>query len=311
MKKHNQPVRPLVLLACVMSGILFSAGGCEDGLSFHGPRESREVSETIEFQEDTKLTVNSRNGAVLVQAEPGAEGIRIEARLTCGGETEEMARQRVEDAVIVATFDEDAGLEIEPRFPDPPNSGDSASITVITPAADGIQIETSNGPIVVEGAGDAFTSDLQVKTSNAAVTLSQFRGPATINTSNGPVQVSDVDGQVTVDTSNAPVTATSVRGALSIESSNAPVRIHLGDDQSGPITADTSNAPVTVELGRRFQGKMDVNTSNARVQLQDPSGRVTENKLGKKSGYFVVGNDETESRINTSNSPIEITLSTH
>lgn len=308
MTNHALRVRPSTWWGCGLLGSLTLIVGCGFPFNFQGHRASKEVSHTIEFQADTMLTVNSRNGAIIIRAEPDATEVRIEASITCGGSSEEIAQQRVEVAEILAKYKDETGLTIEPVFPDKLLSGDSASITVITPAANGIQARSSNGPVTVEGVDDSFTAELVVQTSNASVTVSHHQGPAKIDTTNGPVQVADIDGGVIVDTSNSSVTANSVTGKLQIESSNGPVRIQLRGDQSGPIIADTSNSPVSVTLGDGFQGKIVVDTSNARVRLEDPSDRVTENKLEKKSGFIVVGNDTNVSHLDTSNAPIKVTL---
>ena len=58
-------------------------------------------------------------------------------------------------------------------------------------------------------------------------------------------------------------------------------------------------------MGSSFNGRVSFDTSNGRVRVRGDDDRITRERLRKRSGYVVVGNDDgRESVIDTSNGSI-------
>ena len=229
------------------------------------------------------LAIRGRNGRIEVSAEPGLDHVVIEARITCAANSYAEAQSRLDATRISVERLDDGTLEIQPVFPQPRHGNEGAALTVRVPAANGVNVSTSNGRIVVEG----LSGPLKMRTSNGRVIVRDHTGPADIITSNGAVVVTGHVGTLAVGTSNGSVEAAGV---------------------TGPSRITTSNGSVKLQVGASFAGAVSFDTSNGSITVIDHSGRITETRLGRSSGRVVVGEGGEASIVDTSNGSIKLVI---
>ena len=90
MRKNHLIVPAIVIISLLQGCVIFNAH-----------RSSLDKKYTTAHIEGSSLMVSSRNGSIEVVADPTLDEVVIEARLTCGGNSMDEARQRVDDAVLV------------------------------------------------------------------------------------------------------------------------------------------------------------------------------------------------------------------
>jgi len=114
------------------------------------------------------------------------------------------------------------------------------SFEVRVPRATNLEVESSNGPLAVEG----------------------VRGRMDLRTSNGPLTLVDLAGDVRGRTSNGPVTVT-LSGArwdgegLDVSTSNGPVDLVLPSEYAARLVTGTTNGPIRVDFPITVQGRID------------------------------------------------------
>lgn len=227
------------------------------------------------------LTVSTRNGGVTV-VQGNTDQVVVTAELYAKTK-EELATIEIE-----AANDSDKGSNVHVKFPDPKRVNNmGCSLRIEMPRANGVNIEASNGPII----------------------LSEMAGKAVLETSNGPVTISKHDGSVVIQTSNGPVEASDVTGSVVIETSNGPVELNLHESAAEKFVIETSNAPVEVVVPRTFNGVLGAETTNGGISF--PSDAEMNKKPSKRgygdvSGQATFGKGGPVCRIETSNGPVNI-----
>lgn len=264
-------------------------------------RASRTFENAVSHMAESPVTVISRNGAVHVIADRTVSEVSISARIACGGVSQEEADQRVQEARLEVTRSTSRRLTIKSIFPSPGRNGDGAHITVRLPDVDGVEVDTSNGRVVLNG----LAGPVKVDTSNGSIEIVDHNGPVQADTSNGSVSVSGQVGRLDVETSNASVTALDIAGPVDIDTSNGSIRMSLSPDQAGPIRLDTSNASIHATVGPAFVGSVRLDTSNSRITIEDPTGRIRSQTIRNNThGNLVVGAEGPQSFLDTSNASI-------
>lgn len=254
---------------------------------FHMNRASLKKSFTVLHVPESSLSVSSRNGSIDVIADPDLDVVVIDATFTCGGSTMFEAEERVSNATLIIERNTSRTLTIRPEFPGGRRNGDAARIVVHLPDADGVKISTSNGRVTALG----------------------LSGSLLIETSNGRVRIEDHSGDAQVRTSNGRVTVLRHGGLLEARTSNGRIVLSLADDVTEPFFLKSSNGSITVTVGASFNGRVAFDTSNGRVHVSGDDDRITRERLRKRSGYIVLGNDDgPESIIDTSNGSINFKI---
>ncbi len=269
-------------LVVLLAFVFLNAPGCSSGF-----RSSREVTTSTPASTGATVVIESRNGNVDVVFDESASTIELTAKLTCAGETQVEADERVQAASVMIESD-DSQATIRPVFPGKVRGGDGANLEVTMPLSETLGIETGNGRVQVTGG----------------------TGAVTIHTSNGAIAITDFLGRVDASTSNGRITATNVGtdAKTSLRTSNGNIEATLSDDASGPATLDTSNGSVSLAVGSAFSGRVSMSTSNGKVTLHDPAGRATSSQIHKSEGSVTVGAENHSSTLSTSNGSVTLEL---
>jgi hypothetical protein len=160
-------------------------------------------------------------------------------------------------------------------------------IEVRMPKGADLQIDTSNGAVSLA----AISGTVQVHTSNAAISARDLDGRCVLTTSNGLVEASGRFQSLDIRSTNAGVTARAQPGSRmqtgwSVSTTNGGIELSVPTDLKANLTAGTTNGGITLQLPVALQGErrgahlrgtlggggpeLFVRTTNAGVRL-DPS----------------------------------------
>jgi DUF4097 and DUF4098 domain-containing protein YvlB len=104
-----------------------------------------------------------------------------------------------------------------------------------------------------------------------------------LRTSNGAITVSDFDGRVVASSSNGSVTLKNVRGGVEARSSNGDVSVDLARFGEDPVDLRTSNGKIDLMLPSDVAASLIANVTNGAVDIQDlffePTGEQTRRRI--------------------------------
>ncbi|MBU1048724.1 DUF4097 family beta strand repeat protein, partial [Candidatus Bipolaricaulota bacterium] len=212
------------ILSALAAVALFGLFGCdiEEIIAASGGNieANREITQTYEIAALLDLTVESANGYVVVQSDAVAN-VTVTAHLRSRADTLEKAQERV-NAIVVDMIQTGDNLVVRYRSADQSDdvrrySGVSFDVTVPAQA------------------------DVEVDTSNGAITISGIEGQFNLDTSNGAIDLNDLVGVVSADTSNGRIDVRGFRGSLDLETSNGAIDI---EDVEASVEARTSNGRI-------------------------------------------------------------------
>lgn len=251
---HSVQRRGSVIAASILTVCLSILGGCSMMQQVHLERETR--SAQAAHVVDSPVVVRTGNGKVDVTAKSDATEVRITAELRA------QTLDRLARTTVRAERNSQGALEIDVDWADGQAlNSEGCDFEIILPGARGLDIETSNGSVRVEGlAGNAA-----LRTSNGRVTALRHDGDVDVRTSNGAVEVEDAAGAVRVRTSNGSIDVSNAKSRVDADASNGRITIVMADEAAGPVVAETSNGKIALTVGRGFLGRLKMKTSNSRV----------------------------------------------
>ena len=274
----------LILINLAIASIvllLFMNAGCSIG-----PTETREDSFTVTGQ--PRVIVKSENGNIEVNAGSSDE-VLIEATLRDAPRV----KYEVSQTGDIITID----VKVERHWWFWGMGG--ADITVTTPAATNLELNTSNGLIELHG----ISGSGSLETSNGRLVLDDVKGDFEGRTSNGRIEVEAMEGSAFLRTSNGPIHIEAASGEFDVQTSNGSISFSGNMTAGGSNRLVTSNGDVDVELLGMPSVVLDAETSNGDVSSELPIlATVTreERLVGK------IGAGEADLYIRTSNGSVTI-----
>ena len=226
------------LVFCAAVGL--PAGGC----SMYPVSASAPFSERAEWKGIDTLDVETRNGSIEVVCEAQRDDVTIAGERRARGKS-------YDDALAVAE-----GIEIEA-------APDAARPGVLRVAARCEGIDPDRGPGASFRIAMPRGAALRLSTGNGTVEVRSAAGEVDVRTSNGRVMLTDIEGNVRAETSNGAVFARNVTGDVDLRSSNG--RIELVGVGNAHVRAATSNGSISAVAVR---GNVHLRSSNGRIELQ-------------------------------------------
>ncbi len=232
------------------------------------------------------LTVDTFNGHITVTAMAQATA-DVSVTAVGTGASKDIAQSAL-DSVNVAITQNGATLSVAATASGdgPPGGGRGADVDITLPPNVALTLTSSNGRIEatnVNGFVHARTSngeivtragrDLDLETSNGAITMSQPAGTIVAHTSNAAVDILNADSVVAdVVSSNGPISLSGSLGAgdQHFQTSNGSLDLRLPPAQGFSITAQTINGAVRTD----FPG-VAVNGTSVSGTTGDGSARIT------------------------------------
>jgi len=238
--------------------------------------ETAEFDMTAAFQVSglVNLDISSSNGQIRVEGQDTTT-VSVVATLRSRGTTEAEAQERVEQIEINMT-QEDNRVLLEYRSADQPadvRRYSGVDFSVIVPLTADVEVDTSNGAITVRGIQGEFDLD----TSNGAVDLDNLVGDINVDTSNGKITVDNVQGILNLETSNGAIDLDDVEATIDARTSNGAIEF------SGILAGDnhrlrTSNGRINVELQPDASIEIDAETSSGSISTTLPLVGDTDGK---------------------------------
>ena len=182
-------------------------------------------------------TLNVRpggHGGVRIDRGSG-DSYSITACIGVSADTREEAQQ-LADAVRLSVEGNQVGVE---GFAQTRHGG--VQLIVEAPPNARIDVETVNGPIVVDG----------------------FDGQLNARASNGPINLESVAGVVRGVAVNGPISISGSRGNIDVETQNGPITVTLdGAEWDGDLQARAKNGPLTVTVPEGFRSGVEISSSS-------------------------------------------------
>jgi DUF4097 and DUF4098 domain-containing protein YvlB len=259
------------VLALLGTAALFGLFGCDveeviNAAAGGNVEAILEVTETFEVAGLLDLDIESSNGYVIVQSDE-TTNVFVTAKLRSRANTLEKAEERV-NAIVFDMIQDGNNLLLRYRTSDQTAdvrkySGVSFEVTV--PAQADIEVDTSNGAITIRGIEGQFNLD----TSNGAIYLSDLIGVVDADTSNGAIDVDGFSGVIDLETSNGAIDIEDVEADVNARTSNG--RIHF----SGILVGDshqlrTSNGAIEVKVPLGASITFEASTSIGSISTNLP-----------------------------------------
>ena len=284
---HTQPARLIAFLG-ILTGLMAihaQAGGRQ-------PLFERTLTTNLIHRTDSGLTIRTDNGAITVQ-QSDRHDVELTAHIRCAS-PERLA------AVEVSAERTPAGtLEIHALWPDGKRkNSEGCSFELLLPDASNVELRTSNGAVSSKG----FSGPAELQTSNGKIIISGHDGPVHATTSNGRIDARNISGTLRAVTSNGRIDVQHVGGAAELRTSNGAINaVNL----VSPLTAHTSNGSIDLDLAPAFAGEMTATTSNGSLDIAGLKDAELISS-GKKRITFRIGDSSQKSSASCSNGSIRI-----
>ncbi len=270
------PSLVLIVVALIVCGLLAAAlaiGGAIVGISRFDRAVSlpldgglREV-ETRSFDAGAapRLVVRSGNGRTEVRVGEGRT-IQVEATKRASGPN---AQQKLAGIMLDMSQSGDT-VRLGYQYNGPTSllgqSGTAVDYLVTVPRATAVDIEATNGEIVVDGTA----AEVNANSNNGAVTIRNVEGPVKVEADNGRMTIDRTRGLLEVQTDNGAIDATVTQAdTMRLRSRNGAVNF-AGALGAGPHEIQTSNGAVTVAIPADQKLQLDVQTDNGAINNSLP-----------------------------------------
>lgn len=261
----------LGILAALGVAALFGLFGCDieeiiEAAAGGNVEAIREVTETFEIAGTLDLNIESSNGYVIVQSDE-TTSVFVTAELRSRADTLEKAEERV-NAIVVDMIQDGNNLLLRYRAADQTadvRKHSGVSFEVIVPAQADVQVDTSNGAITLRG----IEGKVDLDTSNGAIDLIDLLGMVQADTNNGRIDVNGFSGILNLETSNGAIGIRDCEAAVNARTSNGAI------DFSGILVGDshqlrTSNGAIGVRVPLDAAITFDASTSIGSISTNLP-----------------------------------------
>lgn len=269
-----------------LAGLQIAEGG---GIQ---PKFKETCTNNITHIADEGLNVRTDNGAISVKRSDRSD-VEVVAHITC------VSPERLEAVEIITERTGDQTLKIYAKWPGSKRKkNEGCSFELLLPDARNIELRSSNGAVSCEG----FAGTATLSTSNGKITVDTHDGPVNATTSNGAINARNITGTAELRTSNGAIEAQNITGAADLHTSNGAIKAF---NVVSPVNARTSNGAISLELAPAFSGEMAASTSHGSLDISD-LGDAKLISSGKKRITFSIGDSNHKSSASTSNGSIRI-----
>ncbi len=238
-KPRSFPIGTLAFLAVVVGGMLFVDPA---DLGFQGNAEAEEkLTRSFAVEPATPVIVETFNGSITVEQGP-PEKVECEVVKHAKGADDAKARDELRTVSVTMGSLGDAVRVTARRLSSLPNHGSGATIRLRVPEGTPVVLNTSNGPIRVDGVG----AQVEAHASNGRIEIDGAVGVLDLNASNGGIRCDAQDAILKVETSNGEVEfrGTLAPGHGSIHTSNGAVTLRLPEETAFRVDAKATNGKV-------------------------------------------------------------------
>jgi hypothetical protein len=316
-----RPVR--VLLGVAVLAWVWLLSGCGRGnVPFVGngsasKSASEERTLTAAHVRMSGIEVRTPVGSVEIVADPARTEVKVAAKITAFGETEEEARARLQEVKVTLNRRKDRVLEVAAEYSDNAKGiQGGCSFVIHIPEAEGVKVRTSNGSITLKGLADAADVDTGVgsiaitnqkgrviaHTGNGSVRVTRVAGPVQATTSIGSLIVQEVTGDVALQTGNGSLEVRKAGGAVRCETSVGKV---LVSEATGDVAVQSGNGSVELD---QLKGVVQAKASIGSVTLKQAAGKVTATTGNGSINYSPISGSNPSFSLSTDIGPVNVRL---
>ena len=254
----------------------FVAGaGCDPSGAFTFPGESKTATEdrdvtAPEHVAGSGIDVQTPVGSVDIASDPSLKEIKITAKLSAFGKTDEEAKARLQDVKIKVSRRADSVLEVVAELPkiDGVINGE-CSFVVRVPDAKGAKVKSGNGSLTIKGLGGVAELDASVgaikvidqggsvgaNSGNGSISVTKTKGEVRAATSVGAVKIEDASGIVNARSGSGSIVVKNAGGDVKADASVGSISIY---NAAGAVTATSGNGSITISGATRVRAKASV-----------------------------------------------------
>ncbi|HEX4591437.1 MAG TPA: hypothetical protein VH120_15990 [Gemmataceae bacterium] len=253
------------------------------GVNINGSKQATEERNlTAPHMAGSGIDVATGLGSVEIAADPSLKEVKITAKLSANGNTDEEAKQRLADVRIEVERRKDGVLAItaKPKEDGKPIQA-ACSFIVHVPDANGTKARSGNGSVTLTGLG----GKADAHSGMGFVSVTRNMGNVAARSGNGSVVVRDAGGDVTAESGMGAVTVENTAGVVKAKSGNGSVTVvkaagidatsSMGAvtvrDSAGDVAATSGNGSVTVAGAK---GAVRARSSMGRVSVENAVGKV-------------------------------------
>jgi hypothetical protein len=253
------------------------------GVNITGSKQATEERNlTAPHVAGSGIDVATGLGSVEIAADPSLPEVKITAKLSANGNTDEEAKQHLDELRVDVDRRSDGVLAIAAR---PKEDGKTihagCSFVVHVPDVNGTKARSGNGSVTLTGLGGAADAH----SGMGAVSVTRNKSNVVARSGNGSVTVRDSGGDVMADSGMGAVTVENTAGIVKAKSGNGSVavtraaaveaRSGMGSvdvhDAGGDVTAVSGNGSVSV-VGAK--GTVSARSSMGKVSIENAAGKV-------------------------------------
>lgn len=224
------------LLASATSLVLAGAAGCVAS----GREVEESISETIELEGATRLTVTSEAGTVDITGE-GSDTVSVAGHKRAASEDDLEA----------------IDLEID-------RTGDTVALAVDDETADG-PLSFSPGPVLdLELDVPESLRVARVQSGAGDINVAGVRGPLEAAAGSGSLEIDGVDGAITTETGSGAQTLSAVEGSLTAEAGSGAVTADVRSLE-GDSSIDTGSGSVSLTLPSSVDATLEITTGSGDI----------------------------------------------
>ncbi len=264
--------------------------------------QAKKVAEkTFEFAPDGTVSIESRNGRIVIEAWDRPE-VRVQITRSVRAADDAQAQALLKE--LKADVELTPGqLQIVSRYPKRRENvgfwdflGRKVAAMDIhyylqVPKATALTLETTNGEIRIRGT----SRSVNATTTNGDISVSGASGPIEVETTNGELQLLAISGDVTGTTTNGSVKAEigtlGADGSVELETTNGNVTVYLPATLRASVSASTTNGKVTSSFPLTLSGAMSSKSihgtigggKGAALAFTTTNGNVHVLKIGERS----------------------------
>jgi hypothetical protein len=261
------------VIGLLMSGCIGSSGTVIIGGANKQATEERQLS--TPHLAGSSLEVKTPNGVIDVAADPALTEVKVTAKVVGIGETEEEAKARLAEVVIVINRRNDQMLELTAEIPKVKNNVvGSCSFSVRVPDAKNCKAESGNGSLTLNG----IKGEANAQTDNGSINVTDAGGAVRAESGSGSLTIKKTGGDVDARTDNGTVAVSDAAGKVKINSGSGSLSIAKS---AGDVEAHTDNGSINVSDGggtvkvKSGSGSIDITKPAGAVEAQTDNGTVT------------------------------------
>jgi DUF4097 and DUF4098 domain-containing protein YvlB len=286
----------LLLTVCFISGCVLNFGG------FAASRFEETRNMSTPFEPNGLFIVTTHNGTIKVKSSQQNK-CEITAVVRASAPTDAEARELAKKVKIEFEF---VGRQLTAKVTKPENlwgnRGINIDFDVNVPLQTDLQLRSYNGTVSVSD----ITGNVEGITHNGAVNIVEITGNIVATTHNGAINITNITGRLKAVTHNGPVNAKGVCTKLDLTTHNGQIDVECTKGGTVPdLKAVTHNGSVRIAVPADISAKVDFRTHNGSIKSAIPVP-VTEVTRTRCQMQGTIGKGDGKMYLETHNGSIRI-----